>query len=61
MSVKIGDYVTVRPAKHPNALGIGKVLEFGKTADGQDAAKLNGGMFGEFNVLVEDLTVEDTQ
>jgi hypothetical protein len=61
MGIEIGDIVTVRPHNHPNALGIRgcTVLGFGKTEDGQPAAKLDGGRFGEFNALVADLTKEE--
>lgn len=61
--IKVGDWVSVQPPpteKGSQPLGIRgcKVLGFGKTADGLPAARLDGGMFGEFNALVAHLELE---
>lgn len=61
MSIKVGQFVTWRSANNPNALGFTgcKVLELGETEDGQPAAKLDCGRFGEANALVSELHPEE--
>jgi hypothetical protein len=61
--IEVGQFVTVQPpsTKTGQPLGISgcKVLEFGETEDGKPAARLDGGIFGEFCALVADLQPED--
>jgi len=59
--IKVGDFVTWRSSKNPNALGVTgcKVLELGEAEDGRKAARLDMGQFGEACAAIDDLKVEE--
>lgn len=60
--IKVGDVVTWQPKPRPTIQPLGirgaTVLELGETEDGQSAAIIRAGVFGDIGVLVEDLRVE---
>lgn len=58
--IKVGDTVTWRSNKNPNALGFTGciVLELGEAEDGRPAARLDLGRYGESCAAIDELTVE---